>query len=289
MWQRVLDKVRRLTAAALATGRDLDTEPITLLIKETANIVLPGREHYLYRELGCQTISVVRSPLLQLESRIGCILLRIEDAALQGLGFHPDKIDPRTFTVAGEPLIRPNADLTHLDFGPFAAQSLWVQHQKHMKRTRDYSSLGKGFVRFCNYHPLFEDPVAQKIIWGCYAREHPDQVDQALIDEFVGTTLDRMECLPAPLAQALFEWDISWTPFRLLFNECPDSVIVSDFADTQTDGGKALLAATRRAVDHTTSLANTYDFDLCSDGENWDQWYAPRLLVLTIVGCAHHD
>ena len=38
----------------------------------------------------------------------------------------------------------------------------WEQHFTHMKKTRDYTSLDEGFVRFAALHPLFEEAATQK-------------------------------------------------------------------------------------------------------------------------------
>lgn len=275
-WDRLLQKVKKLEEAGYATGRDFKNDPLTIVVKETCNIVLPNTETTLWTETKPDVIALVRSPFLQLESRLGCILLRIEDAALAKLGVDATQIDPRSFEIGGERLIKEGTDFTHIDFSDSAVLPQWVQHQKHMKRTRDYSSLDRGFVRLCTLHPIFEDPKAQHIIWGQYMEEHPDIVNQEMIDAHVGTLLEDFQFLPWGLALALFEWDISWTPFDKMFQACSDQdrvKIVTDFSDVQFDAGQGLLEAAREHLQCTPSQAGTYDFDLCSDGEGWDQWY----------------
>lgn len=295
MWDRLLAKVKVLEAANTDAGRDSEA-PTTVVIKETLNCVATRAEAELFRRLGLPTIVVVRNPWLQLESRLACILARVEDGALTKFGVNPDKIDPATFMIGGDPVFRQDVDLTHLDFSPSAAASPWVQHTRHMKATRDYSSLGPGFVRLSAIHPIFEDPACQRDIWSGYAEDHPGVITADDINEWVGTPLDRFAALPFPMAWALCEWDIGWVAVqRFIDVVSPESKPIPsadaperatalprpqprmcfvDFHDLCAAPNTLVTEIARMtALTTTPHKVGTYDFDLCSDGPAWEQWY----------------
>jgi len=152
-------QVLSLEETSAKVNRNLATSPLTLVIKETSNVVLPCSEMKLWLSVCSSIMLVYRNPVLQMESRICCILNRISAGATADLGVPPD-LDPRTFTIAGLPLIVPGTDFSHIDAAN-TSLSLWEQHYKHMKKNRDYTSLDKGYIRFCVMHPLFEEPEVQ--------------------------------------------------------------------------------------------------------------------------------
>jgi hypothetical protein len=198
-------------------------------------VVGPSEVALLLRVLQA-TLLVTRDPWLQLESRINCILLRIEDGALRPFGIDPDTIDPATFTLVGEPLIRPETDLSHLD--RMSTVSLWLQHHRYMKKTRDFSSLGPGFARLSALHPIFEVPQCQIDTWSEYAQRHPNTITPDDIQSKVGITLDKFDTLNHDMAQCFFEWDLGWTPVKVFLDTLekvsPDHRLrIVDFHDFQ--------------------------------------------------------
>jgi hypothetical protein len=277
IWTRVLAKVEHLERQAAAAGRDIFKEPVTMVLKETLNCVMPGLETALLQHLRSPTVVVTRNPWFQLASRIGCILLRIEDGAMAPFGIDVT-LDPRTFTIGGLPLVNPTADFSHLQLdGPAADTPLWIQHERHMKKTQDWSSLGEGFIRLCCYHPHNEDPDCQLEIWRTFVGEIAG-LDEKMISENLGRKLEAFDELPMPLARAFFDWDLSWTPFNCYVSslekhgDAPLAVV--DFADLQNASNVVLKDMMKMAPLTTTAAKiGKYDFDMCSDGDNWDQWF----------------
>mmetsp|Transcript_32542 Transcript_32542/g.98107 ORF Transcript_32542/g.98107 Transcript_32542/m.98107 type:complete len:488 (-) Transcript_32542:475-1938(-) len=209
IWDRILAKVKFLESA-----RHFDiTTPITLVVKETLNCVVGPVECALLRKVAHATIVVVRDPWLQLESRLNCILMRVDDGALKFFGIDPDTIDPATCTIDGDPLFVPGTDFTHLDHRD-GAPSPWLQHRLFMKKTRDFSSLGPGFARLSSLHPLFEVPQCQQHVWSEYALRNPGTITFDDIKSAVGTPSSSFGKLSDILIQAFLEWDIGWAPLH---------------------------------------------------------------------------
>eukprot|EP00041_Stephanoeca_diplocostata_P016847 m.334184 g.334184 ORF g.334184 m.334184 type:complete len:315 (+) comp20505_c0_seq37:570-1514(+) len=159
IWNKILAKVESLEEAI----PDTHAEPVSLLVKETANVIVPGDELNLYLAFQPTVIVVIRHPKMQLRSRIECCLDRISQGSLKQFGITDDEINPVTFLVHGQPLCDHHADFSHVQWD--SGVSPWLQHRAHMKRSKDYSSLGIGFRRLLSLHPLFEEAAVQRSIW----------------------------------------------------------------------------------------------------------------------------
>ncbi|GMH62209.1 hypothetical protein TL16_g03429 [Triparma laevis f. inornata] len=184
---------------------------IRIIVKETSNVVLPNSELELWQKV-CQCILLVyRNPVLQVESRIGCILNRISANATSSLGV-PPTIDPRTFTITGSPLVDPSTNFDHIDESK--DESLWEQHYSWMKQKRDYTSLSTGFVKYATLHPLFEEPAVQKEGLELFRKRHPGSgVSDADVEGCVGKKLEDIVGLPDFFHSAFCEWRFGWTEF----------------------------------------------------------------------------
>jgi hypothetical protein len=204
-WGTVLGKYREVV------DHKQPHKTIRIIVKETSNVVLPNSELELWQKV-CQCILLVyRNPVLQVESRIGCILNRISASATSSLGV-PPSLDPRNFAITGSPLIDPSTNFDHVD--PESSESLWEQHYGWMKKNRDYTSLSTGFVKFATLHPLFEEPKVQREGLELYRERHPDcGVTDADIDRCVGSKLEDIAGLPDFFHKAFCEWRFGWTEF----------------------------------------------------------------------------
>ncbi|GMI12908.1 hypothetical protein TrVE_jg13560 [Triparma verrucosa] len=204
-WGAVLDKYREVSAQKVTGGT------VRMIVKETSNVVLPNSELELWQRV-CQCILLVyRNPVLQVESRIGCILNRISANATSSLGV-PPTIDPRTFTITGSPLIDPATNFNHIDASK--DESLWEQHYSWMKQKRDYTSLSTGFVKYATLHPLFEEPTVQKEGLELFRKRHPvSGISDADVEFCLGKKLEDIAGLPDFFHSAFCEWRFGWTEF----------------------------------------------------------------------------
>lgn len=93
IWNKILAKVEALEAMI----SDVHAEPVSLLVKETANAIIPGEELDLYLAFEPKVVIVIRHPKMQLRSRIECCLDRISQGSLKQFGITDDCINPGVY------------------------------------------------------------------------------------------------------------------------------------------------------------------------------------------------
>ena len=299
LWSAVHDKV--IECQRTNPGK----HTVDIVVKETSNVVLPKVELKLWQEVSSSILLVYHNPVLQVESRICCILNRISAGTTTDLNV-PPSMDPCTCTVHGKWLFKPSTDFSHIDES--SDVSLWEQHYLWMKKHRDYTSLDVGFIHFSTLHPLFEEPSVQLSCLNLFASFNPElDITKKDILECIGTKLEDFNSLPSFFHQAFSEWRFGWIEFveqiNNLYENCHkpemcNNIALIDMSDLQScpefflkilgnvikkkeqkhtsreKGGVGTNSnASGVGIPNGAGGDSGRDFDVSSKGVEWDTWF----------------